>query len=275
LALVATSLARRRIGFRAWRAVHWLAYASWPVALLHSLGTGSDARSGWLAVLGVLCAVTVLASVVWRLLAARDALPIVRAGATVATLGVLAGLLVWAQNGPLRRGWAARAGTPSTLLAAAARGQEAAVVTRTPAASRRPRARAAARHADATLPGGSFRAAFAGRLRETDAPQGLVVVSIDGRARGGFAGRVHVALRGIPLDGGGVEMTDSVVGLLPQGASAWAAGHVVGQRILAEVRPPGGGAVRLLLDLRIQASGAVTGSLHGRPAGSSDEGSTG
>src|SRR5581483_3224906 len=234
LALVATSLARRRIGFRAWRAVHWLAYASWPVALLHSLGTGSDARSGWLAVLGVLCAVTVLASVVWRLLAARDALPIVRAGATVATLGVLAGLLVWAQNGPLRRGWAARAGTPSTLLAAAARGQ--------------------------------------------DAPQGLVVVSIDGRARGGFAGRVHVALRGIPLDGGGVEMTDSVVGLLPQGASAWAAGHVVGldgQRILAEVRPPGGGAVRLLLDLRIQASGAVTGSLHGRPAGSSDEELTG
>jgi hypothetical protein len=29
--------------------VHWLAYLSWPVALTHALGTGSDARTGWLA----------------------------------------------------------------------------------------------------------------------------------------------------------------------------------------------------------------------------------
>jgi alkylation response protein AidB-like acyl-CoA dehydrogenase len=36
---------RARIGFRSWRAVHWLAYASWPVALVHALGTGSDART--------------------------------------------------------------------------------------------------------------------------------------------------------------------------------------------------------------------------------------
>ena len=33
LALVVTSLVRRRMGYRAWRGLHWLAYACWPVAL--------------------------------------------------------------------------------------------------------------------------------------------------------------------------------------------------------------------------------------------------
>ena len=41
VALVVTSLLRRRLGLRAWRAVHWLAYACWPVALVHGWGTGT------------------------------------------------------------------------------------------------------------------------------------------------------------------------------------------------------------------------------------------
>ena len=56
LALVVTSLLRARIGYRSWRVVHWLAYAAWPVALVHALGTGSDARIGWFALLGFGCA---------------------------------------------------------------------------------------------------------------------------------------------------------------------------------------------------------------------------
>ena len=48
LALVVTSLLRARLGYRLWRQIHWLAYASWPVALVHALGTGSDARSGFM-----------------------------------------------------------------------------------------------------------------------------------------------------------------------------------------------------------------------------------
>lgn len=42
LAVVVTSLLRARLGFRAWRAVHWLAYAGWPVALAHTIGIGTD-----------------------------------------------------------------------------------------------------------------------------------------------------------------------------------------------------------------------------------------
>src|SRR5579859_5448697 len=48
LAIVLTSLLRRFIGQPAWRGVHWLAYACWPVAVLHGFGTGTDAWSFWL-----------------------------------------------------------------------------------------------------------------------------------------------------------------------------------------------------------------------------------
>jgi methionine sulfoxide reductase heme-binding subunit len=66
-AVVITSLLRRRIGGRAWRIVHWLAYLCWPVALLHGLGTGSDRGTWWLWTIAIGCAVTVAAAVVWRL----------------------------------------------------------------------------------------------------------------------------------------------------------------------------------------------------------------
>ena len=45
-ALIVTSLARARMGRRAWRAIHWAAYAAWPLAVAHSLGSSADMRSG-------------------------------------------------------------------------------------------------------------------------------------------------------------------------------------------------------------------------------------
>jgi sulfoxide reductase heme-binding subunit YedZ len=252
LALIVTSMLRQRIGVRAWRFVHWFAYASWPVAMLHSLGTGSDARTGWTQALAVICGLAVLAAVVWRVAAAQDAEPLVRAGATLAAVGTAIGLLVWARGGPLEHGWAARAGTPASLLGT--KGTQSVV----------PPARAAASHvATVSLPSGRFSSVFRGRLHESPTGQGLVVVGIDGIATGRFAGRVHLALRGIPLDGGGVQMTDSVVGLLPRGATSWLAGRVTGldgTRVLTDIQSPSG-SVRILLDLRITPSGAVTGSL--------------
>jgi methionine sulfoxide reductase heme-binding subunit len=67
VALVATSLLRARLGPRAWRAVHWLAYAAWPVAVLHGIGSGSDAGTGWLLAITGVCVAGVLAAVAWRL----------------------------------------------------------------------------------------------------------------------------------------------------------------------------------------------------------------
>jgi predicted ferric reductase len=72
LAVVLTSLLRRRVGYRAWRLVHWTAYASWPIALIHSIGTGTDAGSGWMTVLIVVLVSVMIAAVLARLSARRS-----------------------------------------------------------------------------------------------------------------------------------------------------------------------------------------------------------
>jgi predicted ferric reductase len=67
VALVVTSLLRHRLGVRAWRAVHWLAYLCWPIALLHGLQTGTDGGTWWLRTVAGLCTAAVAAAVAWRL----------------------------------------------------------------------------------------------------------------------------------------------------------------------------------------------------------------
>ena len=67
LALMITSLLRRRIGHRIWRATHWVAYASWPVAMLHSLGAGTDAGSRWMLAIAGACTLVVAGAVALRL----------------------------------------------------------------------------------------------------------------------------------------------------------------------------------------------------------------
>ena len=47
-AIVVTSLLRRWLSYALWRFVHWAAYGVWPLALIHSLGAGSDTRFLWM-----------------------------------------------------------------------------------------------------------------------------------------------------------------------------------------------------------------------------------
>jgi sulfoxide reductase heme-binding subunit YedZ len=67
LALIVTSLVRGHLSRRVWKAVHWLAYASWPVAFAHSIGSSSDLQSGLLLWLAVVCAAVLAAALIWRL----------------------------------------------------------------------------------------------------------------------------------------------------------------------------------------------------------------
>jgi DMSO/TMAO reductase YedYZ heme-binding membrane subunit len=67
VAVFVTSLLRERMRPGIWRAVHWLAYLSWPVALAHTFGMGTDAHEGWVIVFGALCVVSVAAALAWRL----------------------------------------------------------------------------------------------------------------------------------------------------------------------------------------------------------------
>jgi methionine sulfoxide reductase heme-binding subunit len=66
-ALILTSLARAHISRRLWRGVHWLAYAAWPVALVHGIGSSPDLRSGGLLLVAIGSALAVAAAGVWRL----------------------------------------------------------------------------------------------------------------------------------------------------------------------------------------------------------------
>jgi sulfoxide reductase heme-binding subunit YedZ len=70
IAVFVTSLLRERMRPAIWRAVHWLAYLSWPVALAHTFGMGTDAGEGWVIVLGIVCGLSVAAALGWRLRAA-------------------------------------------------------------------------------------------------------------------------------------------------------------------------------------------------------------
>jgi sulfoxide reductase heme-binding subunit YedZ len=116
LAVIITSLLRQRMGFATWRAIHWLTYASWPIALLHGFGTGSDVKSTWLLLLSIGCTAVVVGAVLTRVLAGWPANLRVRSAALGGAGAFSLFLLLWLPNGPLGSEWARRSGTPSSLL---------------------------------------------------------------------------------------------------------------------------------------------------------------
>jgi sulfoxide reductase heme-binding subunit YedZ len=68
-AIVVTSLLRRHLPYRLWRRLHWLAYAAWPLALVHGLRAGSDAATAWMRGVDIACVAAVGAVLCWRVLA--------------------------------------------------------------------------------------------------------------------------------------------------------------------------------------------------------------
>jgi ferric reductase like protein len=248
LALIATSLLRVRLGLRTWRMTHWFAYACWPVALLHALGTGSDPRARWLQLLAAGCACAVLAAGATRL--ARSATPLGRrlaaAGAVVA---LVAGALAWYEHGPGASGWAARAGTPASLLRHTT--------------GVRPAAAPAAK--TVTLPT-RFSARLRGVVSQSSAGDGLVDVHLDSSLAGAIDGSLRVVLEGVPLDDGGVSMTASGVAFAARGTQVFE-GRITalqGTRVEARVRDGSGRTLDLVLELRLTpASAAFAGTVRG------------
>jgi len=116
IAVVVTSLLRSRLPYRAWHAVHWLAYACWPIALWHGLGTGTDSKVPWLLLLDALCVLAVAGAVVWRLRLAGNGG--IRLAGMIATSAFVLATVVFVAVGPLQHGWAKRAGTPGAAQVA-------------------------------------------------------------------------------------------------------------------------------------------------------------
>jgi Ferric reductase like transmembrane component len=247
LALVVTSLLRTRIGHRLWRSLHWLAYASWPVALVHALGTGSDARMGFMLAAGEASLAIVALAVLGRVALAPGSTA-ARVAAAAAALVVPTAVVAWYEQGPGERGWARRAGTPAALL------RRHLVVARAGPAPRQDMS--------------AFVARLRGRISESQGPGGLVTVVIAGTLDRGRAGAVRIDLRGEPLQGG-VAMTASGVSFVPGGTRTVYRGSVTqldGRRVVAEVSAAGQTRLALGFDLNIDpTAGTVTGTVNGSP----------
>jgi sulfoxide reductase heme-binding subunit YedZ len=255
VALVITSLLRRHIGYRGWRAIHWLAYASWPVAVLHGLGTGSDTKLWWMLILTVIC-VAAVAVACWVRFAGDEQRPAgVRSTALALTVATPLGLAIFTLAGPMQRGWARRAGTPTTLLAPA-----------------HPTPVAVVQHRPSTPATGGwtkpFSAQLSGTVTQTQEPSG-VVIDLSMQVTGGLHGQLRMRLAGTPLEGGGLSMTGSQVDLLGDGHSTVLNGRITaleGQQFLANVSDGAGGHMQLHGTLNINGS-SVSGALSGAPGG--------
>jgi methionine sulfoxide reductase heme-binding subunit len=242
-AVAVTSMVRRRIGYPAWRAVHWAAYASWPVALIHGIGTGSDTKTGWMLVLVAVCVIAVIVAVVARATAGwPDHL-----GARLTAIGASAlvpiGLLVWLPSGPLAAGWAKRAGTPAPLLGK----------TSTAIASAAP---STTTH---------FTAGLTGTVRQGREPSGLARVELSLSVSGQQLSKLDIVIVGQPEAGGGVQMTTSRVTLGPASDPSQYQGQIValqGTDIEARLSRPGGSELQLIVRLQIdQGSNSATGTV--------------
>jgi DMSO/TMAO reductase YedYZ heme-binding membrane subunit len=239
IAVALTSVLRHRIGFRGWRAVHWLAYACWPIALVHSLGSGTDASLGWMVALSLACVAAVLAALTWRVVLASDLEPNARGLVLAVTGAGLVALVAWAAQGPLASGWASRAGTPKTLLARS--------VTRTAAAP-------AAAPATAASP---FSARLSGSATQSGSQDGTSAsVDIATTLSRGARGTMTVKISGEPLQGGGISMTASRVSLRLAGGAAYD-GEITslqGTSFQADVADSAGHRLSLQANLRIDPS---------------------
>jgi sulfoxide reductase heme-binding subunit YedZ len=262
LALVISSLVRRRLGYRSWRAIHWLAYVSWPVAILHTLGTGTDVKQWWLLMLTVACILAVVAAVLARIGSADRSQGVVRAGAYALSLATPLGIVAFALQGPLAHGWSRRAGTPARLFGAA---------FKAPAASNRGTTARSPAPAKTRGPlDAPFSASLAGNVSQQSAAGG-VIVQLQMRLSGGLRGVMRVRLGGQALGGGGLSLSGSQVALSAVGMSQAFDGQILslqGNHFVARVADSAGTVVNLTADLNIdQQNKTVTGRLSGGPAG--------
>ncbi len=258
LAVAITSALRRRIGVAAWRGVHWLAYACWPIAALHGLGSGSDARLPGAMLVFAGCTGSVAAAVAWRLAVGRARSASWRLGGAAAGAAVLLVITAFAMAGPLRPGWSHRAGTSSALLAqlssSAATSYSGATTTSPPRSTSAP--------ATSGVPTAPFQTSVSGTVA-TSAPDahGESQVTLTLRLTD-TSTPLQIRIIG-PAVNGGVEMRSSAVTFGPLTGQVTALdGSNVGAVVDGST-----GSLSLTMDLSLDPNaGTLTGQLSGSPA---------
>jgi len=239
LAVLITSLLRDRLSHRSWQAVHMLVYVSWPVALWHGLGTGTDTKLLWVLAVDIACVAAVAVAVWWRLSLTENPATRRLGVASLAMVPLLTAAFVL--TGPLRPGWSARAGTPSALLG---------------------KNRTGSAPTGSTAGGQLVNARFTGHLSVSNGPgENQRTVTITGRTAAVPQQTIVISLHGTP-SGGGVSLSDGTVRIGSQGTASGYAGPVVqlaGAQLVASVSGQAGQR-QARFTLSINGS-AVTGTV--------------
>ena len=117
LAVLISSWPVRRLGRGWWRLLHRTTYLAWAVAMIHTLGTGTDARNSVFLVLNIAAVAGVLVAFLgYRVYDETQPISPWRALAGIAGLVAVGAIAFWALHGPLEPGWARVSGTPPGLL---------------------------------------------------------------------------------------------------------------------------------------------------------------
>jgi sulfoxide reductase heme-binding subunit YedZ len=272
LAVAITSGFRKRIGVRAWRGVHWLAYLCWPIALLHGLGSGSDTRLSVALFVNIICVASVVAAVAWRLVTGRSFSPSRRIVAAVVGLGMIITIGVVAVVGPLAPGWSRRAGTSPALLAqlnaSFASSGTSSASPGSPSTTTAPTQSTTAPSSGGAVPQAPFTNTVQGTY-QTSAPNrdGQVSVVLTMTPSGAAATPLVVKLIGTAVNGG-VAMSSSQI---TWGQDTGSVTALQGSTIGAAVSGPGG-SMNLTMDLSLDRSkGTVTGTVSGTTGSTTHE----
>lgn len=243
LALVITSLLRLRIGFSTWKAIHWLAYVCWPISFLHGLGTGSDGRVGLVQIIDLICVVVVVLAIVWRLTRNWQHDTAIRAGSAVAMTMFVFGMSLWAYNGPMQKGWAKKAGTPSELLGS---GSSVTVTT-----------------GGLAVP---FSADVSGTLEQNSTKPGAnATITLTGTISNGADAVFVITLTGPVSSRGGVSMRSSTVTMGPPDDPRGYSGTITnlqGSQLQFEVSDTSGNMISAAVGLQVTGDGSTfTGTI--------------
>jgi len=259
LAIVVTSLLRERLGYKTWRVVHWTAYACWPIALLHGLGTGSDTSHHWAALVNLSCLVAVVVAVWVRVGWTPTASAGRRVLSVLASATISVGVVAWMVLEPMRPGWARKAGTPSTLLASSNSTHSVPATSGT----------IASQLARIPIP---FSSTLSGTIIQTSPGAGRATVTIAAALSSTPGVHLKITIEGTPLADGGVSMDHGTVRLGLVDAPNLFHGSVTslnGTDVTASLRAANGTTVALSAHFNVDGTtGRISGTVSGQPGGS-------
>lgn len=250
IAVLVTSLLRVKMGYKSWKALHWLSYPIFALSVIHGLGSGSDSPILFGKIIYVVVGGSLLGAILIRLASFKDSVPIRKALLAAATISLPAMILFWASIGPFTPTWPTRAqgGLNQAILASdqisgSSSPQTTIARSQVPAIDIKP----------------GYSSIWNGKLDESPSnSQGEVAIRLLGKLTSSNGYELSIVLIGFPQDGG-VAMASSIVEVASiSGNNIVYRGTVStlnGSTIVCSLNSPNGNPVTLSATLNLSSSG--------------------